>query len=310
MKLLEFIQSDSENNDWEIRNLDKLDHILIKLADMVVRGQKEEPGYFGLVAACVLDPENKIVARLNIPAEGGLRIHAERAAMVAYYKKYGEIPKGSIILTTLSPCCDEMSDRAGTSCTELVNSSPVHKVYCGYIDPSQHNHGARQFTLQETNNTSLRELCKTLADTFLKDDTKGNDSRIDTAQFKEILKKFLPFAKKFVKIENMPVIILKSNISLNDQPTMGRYHSDDNVLELAVANRHPVDILRTLAHELVHAKQNSKNVTIDPTTGSRDENQANVVAGIIMRHFNKKYPEFLSFQPVKEGIARGRKRIC
>ena len=90
---------------------------------------------------------------------------------------------------------------------------------------------------------------------------------------------------------------------------MGSYHSGENVLEIAVANRQPVDILRTLAHELVHAKQDSDNVLIDPTTGSSEENQANMIAGIVMRHFNKKYPEYLSFQPVEEGINNGRERI-
>ena len=210
MKLFEFFNQEQDNSDREIRNLDKLDHILIKLSDMVIRGQKKNPGYFGMVAACVLDPENRIVARLNIPAEGGLRIHAERAAMVAYYKKYGEIPKGSIVITTLSPCCDEMDDRAGDSCTAMLNDSPVHKVYCGYIDPSQHKHNDRQFTLQETNNPKIREVCKALADTFLDDvdeafdigmgqashgknedmlDTgSGVDTRIEIKKFKEIKK--------------------------------------------------------------------------------------------------------------------------
>ena len=103
MKLNEFFHINEKQSDWEIHNLHKLDHILVKLADMVIRGQKKEPAYFGMVAAAVLDPDQHIVARLNIPAEDGTRIHAERAAMVAYYKKYGEIPEGSIILTTLSP---------------------------------------------------------------------------------------------------------------------------------------------------------------------------------------------------------------
>ena len=437
MKLTEFFHMGEEQSDWEIRNLHKLDHILVKLADMVVRGQKKDPDYFGMVAAAVLDPDNNIVARLNIPAENGKRIHAERAAMVAYYKKYGEIPKGSIILTTLSPCCEHMDERAGESCTDLINNSPVHKVYCGFIDPTQHKHNDRQFTLQETNNPKIRAVCEALADTFLDDinenfadgkhpEDKGDSRRhgipkhatlaqldkishqggrkgqlahwqanmrrgrkkahegleetftskqqvisyfisrgktaaqgaaawergwrgpqpkkstprdisnyrfpykdeafdigmgqashgkdginesINVADFKEILKKFLPLAKKIVKLNKMPTIILRKTISDNHQPTMGRFRNDTYTLELAIANRQPVDILRTLAHELTHAKQNEEHVNIDPTTGSREENEANAVAGIIMRHFNKEYPEYLSYQPVEEGKTNGRKRI-
>jgi hypothetical protein len=37
------------------------------------------------------------------------------------------------------------------------------------MDPSQHKHNDRQFTLQETNNPKIREVCKALADTFLDD---------------------------------------------------------------------------------------------------------------------------------------------
>lgn len=140
--------------------------------------------------------------------------------------------------------------------------------------------------------------------------TVSLNESISVSDFKEILKKFLPLAKKIVKLDKMPKIVLKKTISHGDQPTMGRFHNDSYTLELAIANRQPVDILRTLAHELVHAKQVTSGIDIDPTTGSKDENQANVVAGIVMRHFNKKYPEYLSYQPVAESVNNGRKRIC
>lgn len=133
---------------------------------------------------------------------------------------------------------------------------------------------------------------------------------INVDDFKEILKKFLPLAKKVVKLDKMPKIVLKKTISHGDQPTMGRFYNDVYTLELAIANRQPVDILRTLAHELVHAKQVRDGVVIDPSTGSEEENEANAVAGIVMRHFNKKYPEYLSYQPVEEGSINGRTRIC
>ena len=139
-------------------------------------------------------------------------------------------------------------------------------------------------------------------------DETANTTSVD--DFKEILKKFLPIAKKFVKIEQLPTIVLRKHIKHDNQPTQGRYHNDTDTLEIAIAARHPVDVLRTLAHELVHAKQNRENVTIDPSTGSPEENQANVIAGIVMRHFNKMYPEYLEYQPVTEGSKNGRKRIC
>lgn len=124
---------------------------------------------------------------------------------------------------------------------------------------------------------------------------------IDSTSFKEILKVFLPIAKKIIKLDKMPAIILRKHISEEDQPTMGRFHNDTYELEVAIANRQPVDVLRTLAHELVHAKQNRDHVDIDPSTGSPEENEANVLAGIVMRHFNKMHPEYLKAEPISEG---------
>ena len=119
--------------------------------------------------------------------------------------------------------------------------------------------------------------------------------------FKEILRVFLPIAQKTLELEKLPKIILKKTLTYGDQPTMGRFHDEDYRLELAIANRQPVDILRTLAHELVHAKQHSDHIDIDSATGSPEENDANVLAGIVMRKFNKLHPEFLKLKPISEG---------
>ena len=51
-----------------------------------------------------------------------------------------------------------------------------------------------------------------------------------------------------------------------------------------------MDVLRTLAHELVHWKQCQMGEELDGADGSDAENQANAVAGIIMRRFGKSYP--------------------
>ena len=165
-----------DQSDYEIRNYEKLDNILMLLCKMVIKGQKKNPEHYGMVAACVLDPDNNMVAKVNYPAEDSLRVHAERAAMEAYQDKYGEIPEGSIIITTLSPCnevSDETADgRSGNNCVDLINHSPVHKVYCGYMDPSQGDeaHDERDFNLMETENGKIRNLCKSFADTFLDED--------------------------------------------------------------------------------------------------------------------------------------------
>ena len=168
MKFKEF-----KDSDYEIHNHPKLDRILVKLCQLVIKGKKTNPEKYGMVAACVLDPKNQTVLCVNEATEDGTRKHAERVAIERYVEKYGDIPTGSIILTTLSPCNEddtEMADgRYGESCTDLINNSNVRKVYCGYMDPSQDNEH-NKYTLEATSNGDIRELCKKFADTFLEDD--------------------------------------------------------------------------------------------------------------------------------------------
>jgi pyrimidine deaminase RibD-like protein len=159
-------------SDFEISNYEKLDKILSKLCALVVEGQKTNPDHFGKVAAAVLDPDNNLVARLNCPGKEG-RVHAERAAMEAYEKQYGDIPEGSIVLTTLSPCSEHMTERDGPSCTDYINNSTIKKVYCGYSDPTQDS-DQRQFNILESRDTQIRDLCKTFAETFIH---KVNEAR-------------------------------------------------------------------------------------------------------------------------------------
>ena len=163
-------QNIHEEVDQEIHNYSKLDNILEKLCDMVVKGQQSDKDY-GMVAACVLDPDNNIVAGLNSPGTNGKRVHAERVAIEKYENKYGTVPEGSIVITTLSPCNESDDEtamgRVGESCTDYLNSKGIEKVYCGYMDPTQDNFN-REFNIMETSDKAIRHKCKQFADTFLK----------------------------------------------------------------------------------------------------------------------------------------------
>lgn len=157
-------------NDYAIHDRPKLDKILVELCSHIIEGQETDPDKYGMVAACVLDPKNRMAIGVNRMAKDGTRKHAEHVAIESYIKKYGSISKGSIIVTTLSPCNEddtEMADeRYGKSCTDLINDSDCRKVYCGYIDPSQDN-DHNEYTLEETSNEHIKRLCKKFADTFL-----------------------------------------------------------------------------------------------------------------------------------------------
>jgi pyrimidine deaminase RibD-like protein len=162
MRLREF-----ERTNYEVRNYHKLDKYLAELCDLVEKGQASGKD-FGMVAAGILPLKGDYMARLNRPGENG-RIHAEHAVIEDFVKKYGSIPEGSVIITTLSPCNKPMDERDGPSCADLLNEHGIQKVYCGYIDPTQHD-GAednREYNLVETQNKELRTRCEEFADTFL-----------------------------------------------------------------------------------------------------------------------------------------------
>ena len=116
----------------------------------------------------------------------------------------------------------------------------------------------------------------------------------------DMLEDFLPLVKDELKLEKFPEIKLVGKVDDTEQPTFGRYNNNETNITLAITNRHPIDILRTLAHELVHYRQDMNN-ELGPhsgDTGSPEENQAHELAGVIMRHFNKKHPQYLDIHDI------------
>lgn len=126
------------------------------------------------------------------------------------------------------------------------------------------------------------------------------EGRESKETFVDMFKKFLPLAMKILDIDSLPKMNFEPEIHTGAQPSFGMYVNDERTLHVAITNRHPVDILRTVAHELVHYKQDLLGELNDESgrTGSPEENQAHEVAGVIMRYFNKQYPEFLRSHPI------------
>ena len=126
------------------------------------------------------------------------------------------------------------------------------------------------------------------------------EGREENANVVEMFKKFLPLAMKVLELDSLPRMMFATKVDETDQPTFGLYSNSDRVLKVALTNRHPNDILRTVAHELTHYKQDINNELNNDSgdTGSDHENEANATAGVIMRHFNKLYPEYLRSKPL------------
>jgi len=135
------------------------------------------------------------------------------------------------------------------------------------------------------------------------------EQRTSTHDFMKVMQDFLPVAMNELGLDNLPQIVLELYIHDPHQPTFGKFVHDENRIHLGIENRHPLDVIRTLAHELVHYKQGLDN-KLGPTsgeTGSPIENEAHEKAGIIMRNFNKSHPEYFK-EPaiqIKEGKYSG-----
>jgi hypothetical protein len=99
---------------------------------------------------------------------------------------------------------------------------------------------------------------------------------------------------KFVKFCNHSLDIQSPcEIGFVDEPeqnmTTGCFSPMTREIKVLTKNRALVDILRSLAHELVHAKQHEEG-RLEPGSGddgSPIENEANSLAGIIMRKFQR-----------------------
>jgi Zn-dependent peptidase ImmA (M78 family) len=109
-----------------------------------------------------------------------------------------------------------------------------------------------------------------------------------------VLKKFLPFCAERLQLEELPKIeIVDDNGYSLEYKSFGGYRPGEKSIVLAIQDRHIADVLRTLAHELTHYKQDLDGKLEDPNageTGSDQENEANSQAGVILRDFGKANP--------------------
>jgi Zn-dependent peptidase ImmA (M78 family) len=118
--------------------------------------------------------------------------------------------------------------------------------------------------------------------------------------FMDAIRDFLPIAVEHLQLTNLPNIEFERNLKDTQVPTFGRFDNDTRTISLDIENRHPVDVLRTLAHELVHFKQELQHELKPDSwkTGSPIEDEANAEAGVVMRKFNTNFPQYLKLKPI------------
>ena len=109
-------------------------------------------------------------------------------------------------------------------------------------------------------------------------------------QRQQIIEDFIQFTKNRLDINQLPTIrFLNDREWATEKRSFGEYNPNQRHLDVYIGNRNLADILRTLCHELVHHRQNELGKLYNSAgkTGSNIENQANALAGIMMRDYGK-----------------------
>jgi len=117
---------------------------------------------------------------------------------------------------------------------------------------------------------------------------------------------FIQHVANRLDIDPLPRVVLHTDPDWGtSNHSFGRYDPEAHTLNVSLTNRHILDVLRTVAHELVHCAQHqTRPLPADAgETGSRWENDANARAGIIMRDWAVAHPEQFDDAPIKESAS-------
>jgi len=112
----------------------------------------------------------------------------------------------------------------------------------------------------------------------------------------KVLNDFVKFAAKELDLRQLPKIHFVGKQE-NKYNAFG--HSIDSEIYIRITNRHPGDVMRTIAHELIHQKQKESGGKSEQFK----EDQANAIAGRIMRKYNTKYPNVFKLKHIASNIA-------
>lgn len=116
---------------------------------------------------------------------------------------------------------------------------------------------------------------------------------------KKIIDDFIDFVKKELKIDNDIEIKLQNDKEGIKTTAVYKYQEDgdedfeNSEVRVYSQGRAIQDILRSIAHELAHHMQHEKGELKgkQSSAGSPIENEANAVAGEMLRKFGEKHPE-------------------
>jgi len=110
------------------------------------------------------------------------------------------------------------------------------------------------------------------------------------------VKHFINFAAKQLGLTSLPKINLVGSAE-NSKNAFGHFLGTrrGTSITVRITGRHPIDVMRTLAHELIHYKQRVSGVR---ASEQMKEDEANALAGRIMREYDTTNPKAFKDQPI------------
>jgi hypothetical protein len=104
---------------------------------------------------------------------------------------------------------------------------------------------------------------------------------------KEKLNKFVKFVKDELELESIPTISVQNHREGLKTTANYDYTKENKVIKVCSKNRALVDVMRSIAHELVHHKQfeQGRLEVKPPDIGGEIEDEANAKAGQFIKMF-------------------------
>jgi hypothetical protein len=122
---------------------------------------------------------------------------------------------------------------------------------------------------------------------------KEDDSSMH--EHEERIRHFMAWCKAKLKLKQpLPDIEFSDEKDSPDMHHTGYYNNHENKLWVYTGNRNLIDILRTVAHEFTHRKQGEEGrIKGHSPAGSKLEQEADAMAGYLMKLYGKMYPEII-----------------
>ena len=106
---------------------------------------------------------------------------------------------------------------------------------------------------------------------------------------KDKLNRFVKFVKNQLELDTVPVISIQNHRENIKTTANYDYTKDEKIIKVCSKGRALVDVMRSIAHEMVHHKQfeQGRLKVQPPDIGGEIEDEANAKSGEIIKRFEK-----------------------